>query len=55
MNKRVTYFIVRQTGGREDRDLLATSDGVHDIDSGDTGLDHLLGIDTRPRVDGLTC
>lgn len=46
-------FVVRQTGGGEDGNLLTTSDGVHDVDGGNAGLDHLLGIDTRPWVDGL--
>uniref|UniRef100_A0A182QVN8 Uncharacterized protein n=1 Tax=Anopheles farauti TaxID=69004 RepID=A0A182QVN8_9DIPT len=47
-------FVVRQTGGREDRNLLSTGNRVHHIDGGDTGLDHFLRIDTRPRVDRLT-
>lgn len=37
-------LVVRQTGGGEDGDLLATSDGVHGIDGGDTGGDHFLGV-----------
>jgi len=46
-------FVVGQTGGGEDGDLLATGNRVHHIDGRDTGLDHLLGVDTRPGVDGL--
>ena len=41
-----THLIVGQTGGREDGDLLSAGDGVHTVDSGDTRLDHLLGVDT---------
>ncbi len=44
---------MRQTSGRENGNLLPTSNGVHDVDAGDAGLDHLLRIDTRVRVDGL--
>lgn len=36
------HFVVRQTGGREEGDLLPTGDGVHDVDGGDTRLDHGL-------------
>lgn len=43
-----------QTGGREDGNFLASGDGVHDVDGGQSGLDHFLGIDTRPGIDGLT-
>lgn len=38
-------FVVRKTGGRENGNFLATSDGVHGIDGGDAGGDHLLGVD----------
>lgn len=41
------------TGSREDGDLLTTGDRVHHVDSGDTGLDHFLRVDTGPGVDGL--
>jgi hypothetical protein len=44
---------VRQTSGREQRDLLATSDRVHDVNGRDARLDHLLGVVTARRVDGL--
>ena len=51
---RFSHLVVRQTSGGEDGDLLATGDRVHHIDGRDTRLDHLLRVDTRPRVDGLT-
>uniref|UniRef100_A0A2M4D215 Putative secreted protein n=1 Tax=Anopheles darlingi TaxID=43151 RepID=A0A2M4D215_ANODA len=47
-------FVVRQTGSREDGNLLSTGDRVHHIDGRDTGLNHFLGVDTGPRVDRLT-
>mmetsp|Transcript_9925 Transcript_9925/g.23506 ORF Transcript_9925/g.23506 Transcript_9925/m.23506 type:complete len:392 (-) Transcript_9925:217-1392(-) len=47
-------LVVGKTGGGEDRDLLSTSDGVHDVDGGDTGLDHGLGVVTGGGVDGLS-
>jgi len=46
-------LVVRQAGGRKDRDLLATRDAVHGVDGRDARLDHLLGVDARARVDGL--
>ena len=47
-------FVTPQlTVGGEDRDLLATSNGVHDVNGGDAGLDHLLRIDPGPGVDRL--
>jgi hypothetical protein len=46
-------IVVRQTGGGEERDLLATGDGVHAVNGGDAGLDHLLGVRAHLRVDGL--
>mmetsp|Transcript_22306 Transcript_22306/g.53512 ORF Transcript_22306/g.53512 Transcript_22306/m.53512 type:complete len:283 (+) Transcript_22306:600-1448(+) len=45
-------FVVGKTGGREKGDLLPARDRVHRVDRGNTGLDHLLGVDTRRRVDG---
>jgi hypothetical protein len=42
-------FVVRQTGRREDGNLLATGDRVHGVDSRDTGGDHFLGV----HLDGL--
>lgn len=41
-------FVVGKTGGREDRDLLASSNRVHGVDGGDTGGDHFFGIDLVP-------
>jgi hypothetical protein len=35
---------VGQTGGREKRDLLATSDGGHGVNGRNTSLNHFLGI-----------
>lgn len=37
-------FVVRQTGGRENRNLLTTGNRVHGVDGRDTGGDHLLGV-----------
>jgi len=48
-----TNFVVRKTSGGEKGDLLATSDGVHDVDSRDAGLDHFFRILTLVRVDWL--
>ena len=45
-----TYFVVRETCGGEDGDLLAAGDGVHGVDSRNTSLDHLFGVNTRIRV-----
>lgn len=39
-----TDGVMGKTSGREEWDLLSTSDGVHDIDGGDTSLDHLLWV-----------
>lgn len=47
-------LVVRKTRSREDGDLLTTGNGVHGVDGGDTGGDHLLGVHTRVRVDGRT-
>jgi hypothetical protein len=49
-----TNLIVRKTSSREKGDFLSSSNGVHDIDSRDTSLDHLLGINSLERVDGLS-
>jgi hypothetical protein len=38
-------FVVGKTRGGEDGDLLATGDRVHRVDGGDTGRDHLFGVD----------
>lgn len=48
-----TNGIVRQTSGGEERNLLTTSDGVHDIDGGDSCLNHLLGVVTLERINWL--
>lgn len=37
-------FIVRETGGGEDGDLLTTRDRVHGVDCGDAGGDHFFGV-----------
>jgi hypothetical protein len=37
-------LVMRQTGGGEDGDLLATGNRVHRVDGGDTGRDHFLGV-----------
>jgi hypothetical protein len=47
------YLVVRQTGRREDGDLLTTGDRVHHVDGRDTGLNHLTRILALERVDGL--
>jgi len=44
--------VVRQARGGEERDLLATRDGVHGVNGRDTGLDHLLRVRALGRVDG---
>mmetsp|Transcript_8763 Transcript_8763/g.12022 ORF Transcript_8763/g.12022 Transcript_8763/m.12022 type:complete len:403 (-) Transcript_8763:296-1504(-) len=49
-----TNGVMRETGGGEERDLLTTGDGVHDIDGGDTSLDHLLGVVSLERINRLT-
>lgn len=45
-------LVVRQTGGGEDGDFLATRDGVHGVDGGDAGGDHFFGVLAGIRVDG---
>jgi hypothetical protein len=52
---KTSYFIVRQTGCREDWDFLSSGDTVHCVYSRDSRLNHLLGINPRPGVDGLSC
>lgn len=49
-----TDLVVGQTGCREDRDFLTTGNAVHGVNGRDTRLNHLLWVDTRPRVDGLS-
>mmetsp|Transcript_34043 Transcript_34043/g.50535 ORF Transcript_34043/g.50535 Transcript_34043/m.50535 type:complete len:228 (-) Transcript_34043:1446-2129(-) len=47
-------LVMRKTGSREDRNLLSTGNGVHHIDSRDTGLDHGFRVITRRGVNGLS-
>jgi len=47
-------FVVRKTSSGEEGNLLTTGNGVHDIDGGDTSLDHLLRILSLIGVNGLT-
>ncbi len=46
-------LIVWETIGREDGDLLATGNGVHDVNSRNASLDHLLRVDPGVGIDGL--
>ena len=41
---------MRQTCGGEYWNFLATGDRVHNVDRRDSSLNHLLGVDTRIRV-----
>jgi hypothetical protein len=45
---------VRKTGSGEQWNLLTTSNGVHDINGGDSCFDHLLGVLTLEGVNGLS-
>jgi hypothetical protein len=45
---------VRQTGRREQWDLLTTSNGCQRINGRDTRLDHLFGVYSLLLVDWLT-
>ena len=45
---------MRQTGTREDRELLATDKGVRTVDGRDTGLDEICRHAPGIRVDGRT-
>ena len=47
-------LVVRESVSREDGDLLTSGNGVHDVDGGDPGLDHLLRVDPRVGIDRLT-
>lgn len=49
----ILYLIVGEPSRREDGDLLTTGNAVHDIDGGDSSLDHLLRVDSVMRVDWL--
>ena len=46
-------FVVRQTGGREDGNLLSSGNRVHGINGRDTGGDHLLGVFLEPLSDHI--
>jgi hypothetical protein len=46
--------VVGETSTREERNLLTTRNGGHDIDGGDTSANHFSGIDTSTRIDGDT-
>ena len=48
-----TDGVMWETGSREERNLLATGDGVHDIDGGNSRLDHLLRVVTLERINWL--
>mmetsp|Transcript_11489 Transcript_11489/g.16244 ORF Transcript_11489/g.16244 Transcript_11489/m.16244 type:complete len:222 (-) Transcript_11489:482-1147(-) len=48
------YLVVRKTCSRENGNLLSTSNGVHNINSRNTGLNHSLWIIARGWVDGLS-
>mmetsp|Transcript_23555 Transcript_23555/g.50104 ORF Transcript_23555/g.50104 Transcript_23555/m.50104 type:complete len:229 (-) Transcript_23555:39-725(-) len=47
-------FVVGKTGSRENGNLLSASDGVHDINGGNSSLNHSLRVITRRGVDGHT-
>lgn len=49
------HLIVWQSSSWENRNLLTTSNGVHHINGRNTSLNHFLRVNTRPRVDGLSC
>jgi len=44
-------FVVRQTGGRENGNLLSSGNRVHGINGRDTGRNHLLGVFLEPLSD----
>ena len=48
-----TDLIVGETSSGEERDLLSSGDGVHDIDGRDTRLDHFLGVHSLIGVNRL--
>ena len=48
-------LVVWQTRSREDGDLLSSCNGIHHVNCGDTGLNHLLGVYTRVRVNWRAC
>lgn len=49
-----SHLIVGEPSSRKNGNLLSSGNAVHAINGGDAGLDHLLGVDTTLRVDGLT-
>ena len=44
-------LVVWQTRSGEDGNLLSSRDRVHNVDGGNTSLNHLLGVYTRVWVD----
>ncbi len=50
-NEHEPNLIVRKTCGRENGDLLTTGDRVHDVNRGNTSLNHFLGVYARVWVD----
>ena len=46
---------MRKTRATEKRDLLTTSNRIHDINGRETCLDHIFGVCTRIWVDGIAC
>mmetsp|Transcript_28453 Transcript_28453/g.78164 ORF Transcript_28453/g.78164 Transcript_28453/m.78164 type:complete len:354 (-) Transcript_28453:91-1152(-) len=48
------HFIVGQTGGGENGNFLSAGNRVHDINGGNSRLDHGLGVIARTRINGLT-
>ena len=48
-----TNLIVRETGSGEERNLLATGNGVHHVNGRDTCLDHLLWVHSLIGVNRL--
>mmetsp|Transcript_13236 Transcript_13236/g.27456 ORF Transcript_13236/g.27456 Transcript_13236/m.27456 type:complete len:441 (-) Transcript_13236:62-1384(-) len=48
------HFIVGQTGGGENGNLLSAGNRVHDINGGNARLNHGLGVITRTGIDGLS-
>ncbi|GIX65223.1 uncharacterized protein BcabD6B2_46580 [Babesia caballi] len=48
-----TDLVVRQAGGREERNLLPQDHRVHDVDGGNARFEHLPRVQPAHRVDGL--
>ena len=53
--KKKANLVVGQTSSGEDGNLLATGNGVHGINGGDTSLNHLLRVNAGERVNRLAC